>query len=194
MYFIVFCFKSKKYKYIIISSLVSIICILSSLFIIPKTSFYKNLEIHKNYLGLNSYLDVFTDYKLIDHFIFSQRLTFLSNTNKNYLNSSVPEKVFGIGYIENYGKDSVSLKTIEIDYFDILYRHGIGFIIYFMIVIPYFVNVFKIKDKSLYNLELKVSVLLILILSFFSGHVLLSPSVSIFAAMIIQGGLYEKTN
>lgn len=195
IYFIFYSVNNKKYRNIVISFIISIVCLLSAYYIVPKTSFYKNLEIHKNYLGLNSYVDVFKDSRLIDHFIFSQRLTFLNNTNKNYLSSSNIEKVFGIGYIENYGKDNVSLKTIEIDYFDILYRHGIGFIVYFLIVIPYFVDIFKLKTKSLYNLELKISVMLILILSLFSGHVLLSPSVSIFASLIlIQGGSYEKIN
>ena len=165
-----------------------------TLIIIPKTSFYKNIQIHKDFLGFNSYTEILTDYKLIDHFIFSQRLTFLKNTSQNYKNANIGEKLLGIGYIENYGTDNVSTKTIEIDYFEILFRNGIiGFTIYFSIITPIIVKCFKTK-----NIELKLCIILILLLALFSGHILITPAVSIFVALIItaisKGGFYEKIN
>ncbi len=195
-YFINFV-RLKRYKFVVLSVLVTFILAISALLIIPKTSFYKNIQIHKEFLGINSYFDVFKDYKLVDHFIFSQRLTFLSNTNNSYVSSNFYEKVFGIGYIENYGTDSLSTKTIEIDYFDILYRHGfLGFIIYFSIIVPYFIQVFKkLKLCKLIDLESFICIILVLLLAFFSGHVFVAPAVSIFIALIISnilGGSYEK--
>lgn len=190
--------KEKKYKNITIISISTIILVIICTIIIPKTSFYKNLEIHKKYLGLNSYFEVFTKYELIDHFIFSQRLTFLNNTNKNFQNASVLEKLFGIGYIENYQTDKVSTKTIEIDYCEIFYRHGIiGFIIYFSIIISILLKAIKrIKENNLINTEYKISIILILLLALFAGHILVTPAVSIFVALIItiilKGGFYEK--
>lgn len=197
IYYVVDWFRLKKYKNIVISGVISVVALLSALVILPKTSFYKNIEIHKNYLGFNSYFEVFTRYDLIDHFIFSQRLTFLSNTNKSYQKAHLPEKILGIGYIENYGTDDLSLKTIEIDYLEIFYRNGIVGVVFYLYVLYFYVLKEKrLKEKNLINAQYKISVLLILLLSLFSGHVLVAPAVSIFVALIItimlRGGLYEK--
>ena len=94
----------------------------------------------------------------------------------------------GIGYIENYGTDDVNIKTIEMDYFDILYRNGyVGFILYF---IPIIYILYKIKMNK--KLEI-YSLVLSLILALFQGHILVSPSVSICVIIImLNGGNYEK--
>lgn len=193
LYYIINWIKQKKYKQLIISTTITTMIVAITLIIIPKTSFYKNIQIHKDFLGFNNYTEILTDYKLIDHFIFSQRLTFLKNTSQNYKNANIGEKLLGIGYIENYGTDNVSTKTIEIDYFEILFRNGIiGFIIYFSIITPIIVKCFKTK-----NIELKLCIILILLLALFSGHILITPAVSIFVALIIiisKGGFYEKIN
>lgn len=186
IYFFIKWIKDKKYNNVFISLIVLVLLSLSSIMVLPKTSFYKNIQIHKNFLGIDNYLEVFTDYKLVDHFIFSQRLTFLNNTNKNYQKASLSEKLVGIGYIENYATDKVSTKTIEIDYFEIFYRNGIlGFILYIIIVINPFIEVVKkLKTKSYLNLQFKISILLILLLALFSGHVFVTPMVSIFVAVL----------
>lgn len=197
LYYMIKWIKEKQNKKILISIITTIILTITSLITIPKTTFYKNIQIHKEYLGFNSYIDVLKDYKLIDHFIFSQRLTFLNNTTKTYQESNITQKLIGIGYIENYAKDNVSTKTIEIDYFDILYRNGIiGFILYFYIIIPIIIKKTKeLKQNTLTNIEIKLSILLTLIIAFFAGHILITPNVCIFPALIlIKGGLYEKTN
>ncbi len=200
LYYIIKWSKEKNIKNISISIIATALLIIISVIALPKTSFYKNIQIHKNYLGINNYLEIFKDYNLIDHFIFSQRLTFLKNTHNNYKKSNILEKIIGIGYIENYGTDNVSLKTIEIDYFDILYRNGIiGFIMYIYILYSYILKEKqKEKRKKLLNTQYSTSILLILLLSLFSGHVLVAPPVSIFVALILtiilQGGLNEKIN
>ena len=103
------------------------------------------------------------------------------------MNSSIPEKIFGIGYIENYGTDSVSTKTIEIDYFEVFYRNGIvGFIIFWYMIIRIIkYSILEIKEKNLLNLEYKISYLLILLLGLFSGHIFVTPAVSIFEILVI---------
>ena len=200
LYYFIKWIKEKKKKNIIISILASIILITSTIIVLPKTTFYKNIEIHKNYLGFNSYIDVITNYQLIDHFIFSQRLTFLNNTHTNYKKAHLPEKILGIGYIENYGTDSVSIKTIEIDYFEIFYRNGIiGTILYLYIIIPISKEIIKkTKKHNFINTEYKIGIILILLLALFSGHILVTPAVSIFVSLIltiiIKGGLHEKIN
>ena len=195
IYYFISWFKNKNYKYIITSSFISINLIFIAFIFIPKTSFYKNIQIHKDYLEIDNYFDVLKDYRLIDHFIFSQRLTFLSNTSNYFGSVDISQKLFGIGFIENYGTDLVSTKVIEMDYFDILFRNGfIGFCLFFSI----FPIVYEKRNKeknSLLNLETNISVILIFILAFFTGHILISPSVSIFVALMLiiyQGGLYEE--
>lgn len=186
--------KNKQIKKILITSIAILVVTLSSIIMIPKTSFYKNLQIHKKFLGINHYYEVFTDIKLIDHFIFSQRLTFLSNTNKNFVHSSILEKMNGIGYIEGYGTDSVSTKTIEIDYAEVFYRQGIlGFILFWYMIIRTLKNIYSgLKGKKLINIEYKISYLLMLLLGLFSGHIFVTPAVSIFVILIIIRAISYK--
>ena len=180
--------KSKNFKLIIASFSIFIIGVISMIIVLPKTSFYKNLQIHKEFLGFDHYYEVFTDYHLVDHFIFSQRLTFLKNTNNNFKKVSVTEKLLGMGYIENYATDDATDKTIEMDYFEVFYRHGIiGCLLFYIVVIPFIYVFFKTNhEKSLLNMEFKLCMVLILLLSLFSGHVLVTPSISIFVALIIN--------
>jgi len=187
IYFIIKWIKEKKYKNIKVVSTLSLILICISIVLIPKTSFYKNLEIHRKFLGMDSYLEVFTKYEYIDHFIFSQRLTFLSNTHNNYMNSSTIEKILGIGFIENYGTDNINLKTIEIDYFEIFYRSGIiGFILFFSLITPIIIKCFKkIQKLNFVNIQYLTILILILLLALFQGHILINPSVSIYVALFI---------
>jgi hypothetical protein len=187
IYFIIKWFKDKLYKNIIIVFTTFLLLIGVLIIFIPKTTFYKNLEIHRTYLGLNSYLEVFSKEEYIDHFIFSQRLTFLKNTHSNYMNSNIPSKLFGIGFIENYGTDDFNIKTIEIDYFEIFYRSGIiGFIIYFILFIPLLVKSFKkLKNINFVNIQYLNILILVLLLAFFQGHILITPSVSIYVSLFI---------
>lgn len=185
IYFI-YLIKEKCYKKI--SILLLLLALLTSFMVInlPKTAFYKNIEIHLDFLKVDSIFDVFTDYELFDHFIFSSRLKFLNNTFNDYKESNTLEKIFGIGYYEN----EEDTKMIEMDYFDILFRHGIvGFALYMSIFIYFLVKAFK-YTKTIKDSPTKVcnylSLFLIITLSLITGHVLLAPSVSIFVALILQ--------
>ena len=138
LYYFIKNVKEKKYKNISLLVSLFLIIIVSTILILPKTSFYKNIKIHMNYYKINNILEIFTDYDNINNLIFSERLTFLKNTNNAYKNASLPAKMFGIGYIENFNTTKESTKTIEIDYFEVFYRHGIvGFIIYFSVFIKF---------------------------------------------------------
>lgn len=187
--YIIYLVKEKLYK------MLSFLLVLLFLFIVfiniylPRTAFYENIKIHLDFLGVDNVMDVFTDYELFDHFVFSSRLKFLGNTFDNYKSSSILEKIFGIGYIENYGEENSTTKMIEMDYFDILFRHGIvGFAVY-MGIFGYFIyqafkNIYSLKDNA-YKICSYLSLFLIILLSLITGHVLLAPSVSIFVAIIL---------
>lgn len=178
--------KNKKKIALIFSPIIVIGVILSCIFV-PKTNFYKNIQIHLDFLGVSNIFDILKDEELIDHFIFSSRLTFLENTRNNYLESSVSEKFLGIGFIERYGTDEVSLKTIEMDVFDIFYRSGIvGFILYLLPV--YFILSNNRKKWSLISV---LSVSIFMFISILAGHVLTSPAVSIYLVILILGLVKE---
>lgn len=187
--YIIYLVKEKLYKVLSILVITLFLFLLFISFYLPRTAFYKNIEIHLDFLGVDNVIEVFTDYELFDHFVFSSRLKFLGNTYISYKDASTLEKLFGIGYVENYGTDDVSTKMIEMDYFDVLFRHGIfGFIIY-MGVFIYFIckafrNTHRLKDNS-YKICNYLSLTLIILLSLITGHVLLAPSVSIFVALIL---------
>lgn len=181
-YLIIESIKNKEYKRIIITFSILIVGVLGLILVLPRTNFYKNIKTHLDFLEVEHVTDVFKDKELIDHFIFSQRLTFLEKENKLYSKSNLYLKVFGIGYLKDNGEES---KMIEMDYFDIFYHHGIiGFLIYFSIII-YLIGK-KIKfNKSYEGLMLKTSFLLIIILSFFTGHIITAPAVSIIVTTIL---------
>ncbi len=169
-----------------------ILGIISLIFVVPKTSFYKNIQIHLDFLEIHSISDLLTVDK-IDHFIFSERVTFFSNTVENYQKAPWNQKLLGIGYIENYATDHVNMKLIEMDYYDIVLRHGIlGGILYFIPLLGILILILK-HMKLYFRLEYVVSILLILLLSLFSGHIITAPSVSILVAYILLGGL-ERSN
>ena len=183
MYYFYHCIKKKTYKPIVYSLVLIIIGFISLMLVLPKTNFYKNIEVHLDFLEVDNVFEVFTEYELIDHFIFSQRLTFLEDKNELYKDSSVYEKIFGIGYTQ----DNKLYKAVEMDYFDIYYSHGfIGFILYFGIYVYVLFNVLKDKQKTEFNRCMRlVSLLLIIILSMFTGHIITGPAVSFIAAVII---------
>lgn len=187
LYYIYKLFKSKKKKSIIIifSSLILLCGV--SVYVIPKTSFYENLKIHYNFLKKND-VKVFSK-EFLDHFVFSQRLSMEERTRHNYNISPIQEKVFGIGYIENYSTDSVNLKIVEMDYFDIFYREGIiGFIVFFIPVIYMIVMFFKNNSINFISVNMFISILLIMLLALFQGHIFITPAISIFVALILNMG------
>lgn len=176
-------FKEKKYKMLLSSFLIIVISIIGLVIVIPKTNFYKNIMVHLDYLHIKDISDITENKEVIDHFIFSERITFFGAEKSRYLSTSSYEKLFGDGYLQ----DGKRVKDIEIDYYDIYFHHGIiGFLIFF---IPYLYVLFKVaieqKKKNYTNYMLNVSLLLAIVLSFFTGHIITSPAVSIFVIMII---------
>ena len=175
--------RQKKYQPIIILMMILIGCSTILVIVIPTTNFYKNIKTHLDFLGVENIAEVFQEKELIDHFIFSQRLTFWEDKKEIYGKAPIYQKLVGIGYHEN----KEEIKMIEMDYIDIYYSHGIlGFILFFAC---YFVILFKVlKKKSPMTIEkysYLISIFLILILSFFTGHIITAPAVSIFVVVII---------
>lgn len=175
--------KKKSYKKILLSFLVLLVATTGIIIVLPKTNFYKNIKTHLDYLKVDNVVDVFQNKELIDHFIFSQRLTFLENRQIDYYQSNTYQKLFGIGYLNG----TETAKAIEMDYFDIYYSHGIiGFIIYFGIYGYFFYLIMKKRKKVDFSMYMiYVSILLSIILSFITGHIITAPAVSILVVIIL---------
>ena len=183
LYYIITWLKKKCYKPIVYTGLIIIVGLSSLLLILPKTTFYKNIKVHLDYLEVENVLDIFKDKELIDHFIFSQRLTFFDNKAEDYQKATLYQQLFGIGYTKN----NKVAKQIEMDYFDILYSHGlIGFALIFSIYLLVLYCVLRNKQKLTYDRYMvKLSLALILILSLLTGHIITAPAVSLIAIILI---------
>lgn len=185
--------KLKRVKRVALSIILLLIFIAGMIVILPKTNFYKNIETHLEFLEVDNITEVFKDKKLIDHFIFSERLTFLENRYKDYRDENNYLQLFGIGYLKD-GKDT---KAIEMDYFDIYYSQGlIGFIIYFGIYGYFFYLIMKRRKKlDFTQYMLYISVVLSVLLSFVTGHIITAPAVSILLIvilLILEKNKYER--
>ena len=149
-----------------------LIVIISIVILLPKTSFYKNIKIHLEYLEVDNIVEIFTDTELIDHFLLGSRLKLLSQNIKTYKESSTVEILLGIG---------AEHRQSEMDFFDIFINYGIiGFALIATILI-----ILIIKQKPKYTINTKLSLLLAITIAFLSGHVLVSPAVSIFIPLLL---------
>ena len=169
--------KINKNKIIMIISILVLLVVISLLYL-PHTNIYYNLKLHLNYLGINSFNDIFS-YTFINRFIFSDRLSFLYDAYDLFIKSPILLRLFGMGTIIN---DSV-YKFIEMDLFDVLYITGLfGFILFIIPLIKSIKDNYKNKDM-LY----KYSIIVCLIISILVGHTLIAPGVSIYFIYLISG-------
>ena len=158
--------------------IITILLVIIGILLFVKTPLYKNMLIHIHYLGLKSPLDIFTNFKTFDHFIFNRRLSFVLDLNKEMFSSPITNILFGVKYI---------IKTTEMDLFDILYRYGIiGLLLLIYIIISILT---KIKNNKEVNY---LPIIIILIVSNLSGHVLLSPNVLLITLIITINTLYKS--
>ena len=183
LWFIYNAIKVKKYKRIGISLIALVLFTIALILILPKTTFYKNIETHLNYLKLDNVTEVFEDEKLVDHFIFSSRLKFMKERQQDYMDGNIYQKLFGIGYLNNQKE----AKVVEMDYFDIYYNHGIiGFILFFGMYGYFFYLIMKERRKlDFEQYMLYISILLSIFLSFFTGHIITAPAVSILVTVLL---------
>lgn len=153
----------------IISIIVISIIILGGIYLLTYTRFYKNMLVQQKFFKSYNILSI----DFINKVLFNNRLTFLKDNFLFYKSQKLINIIFGIGY------SNQSIKLVEIDIFDILFRFGIFGLIGFIVPIIYIVKKIKLDKISLF------SIILLILISLTSGHVLLSPSVSIYFGYII---------
>lgn len=125
--------------------------------------------------------------------LISGRDTLLKNNFERYKEYNIIYKIFGTGYLSNQNNEIIVNKLVEIDYFDILFAHGVfgallTFIPLIYILIKIMLDTLKqfiivLKDEAIiiywYAIAIGLGIALM------AGHVLTAPAVSFFVVLII---------
>lgn len=151
----------------VISLIVVVLFILLGCYLLTYTRFYQNMLIQNEFFKVTNIKD------FINKILFNDRLTFLSDNYKYYINQNILTKLLGIGYLND------SIKLVEMDIFDILFRYGIVGLIGFCLPILLTIRNIKVNKIQMF------SIILLVLISITSGHVLLSPSVCIYFGYFI---------
>lgn len=149
-----------------------VIGIILLIIVLPKLNVYKNIMMAINYYNL-SIREIFS-LKGLDKLVFSGRLEILGKVNGLYMKSNWSNIFLGLSnsYINVY-------KGIEIDIFDIFYTVGIlGIGVYIYLS---YKGLKKSKMKEPYLVSLALGILISLV----TGHVLMSPNVSIYLGVLL---------
>lgn len=149
-----------------------VIGIILLIIVLPKLNVYKNIMMAINFYNLNI-REIFS-LKGLDKLVFSGRLEILGKVNGLYMKSNWSNIFLGLSnsYINVY-------KGIEIDIFDIFYTVGIlGIGVYIYLS---YKGLKKSKMKEPYLVSLALGILISLV----TGHVLMSPNVSIYLGVFL---------
>lgn len=160
----------KKFKRWLVS--LGVIGIILFIVILPRLNVYKNIMMAINYYGL-SIREIFS-LKGLDKLVFSGRLEILEKVNGLYMKSNWSNIFLGLSnsYVNVY-------KGIEIDIFDIFYTVGILGIGVYIYLSYNGLRKCRIKEPYL------VSLVLGILISLVTGHVLMSPNVSVYLGVLL---------
>ena len=170
--------KRQNIKNKLLSLLVSIIVLGLITILFLNSNTYKNMLVQAKFFKVKNILSL----EGINKVIFNDRLRFLNMNYNIYNKENIITKFLGIGF--NY-----KFKTVEMDLFDILFRYGIVGLILTLSSIIY--SIYKSKNNFI-----RFGLIFILLISMTSGHVLVSPAVSIYLGIILlcKGEEYEKNS
>lgn len=167
--------KKKKVNYT--NLILFIIFVIVFIYKFNQTPVYKYMIDKAKNLNLNNPIDILTNFKLFDNFIFSGRLTNLVNTNPLMISSSITSKVVGLNKIS----------LVNMDLFDMLYHYGLLGFILFIILITYIIK--KLTNRKNINF---LPIIISIITSFLAGGVVLNPNVALITVVILSNTLYKR--
>lgn len=152
-----------------IFTLCLIIVMVMGCFMFTKTRTYQNMLVQQDFFKVDNIFSL----EFVNRIVYNDRLTFLNDNFNYYKNQDTKELLLGIGISNN------DIKLVEIDIFDILFRYGILGLILFIGSISLNINWKEINKCD------KISLILLIIVSLTSGHVLIYPAVSVYFALAI---------
>lgn len=141
--------------------------------IFPKTNVYQNFMESFKFYEINNISDLVTVENL-DRVFLSARGTTIKEMNKVFFNDN-KNIILGMSLSK-----VMLIKNIEIDFFDMFYSIGLIGSLVFVIIFGYLF--FKNRLKGIYLFTL----LLMILISFFSGHIIFTPCVSIYLAILFN--------
>lgn len=147
--------------------------------------------------------DLDEDYsdEVVSSVILSDRDFYNRKIQKIYANSSITDKLFGIGFVnrEEINDENIT-KLIEMDYHDIFYRYGIiGFIIYITPFVIISLKVLSLCIKNKFKLNMKQLTLgyisyVGLAIAMIVGHTLGAPAVIFYIDLALVLLIYYLEN
>ena len=166
-------FKNIKNLYKTFIVLMPILIIICLIIYMPKTSVYKNIKEQLRFYKIDEASEVMSE-NMLNKVVFSSRLSFLKKVNNEYINNNNK-----YGFIYGLSRERIlQIKDIEIDIFDIFYSIGIfGSFVYLILLF------YALKGVHLRKYY-KFSFILFILMSLFSGHILIKPMVSIYIALL----------
>jgi hypothetical protein len=114
----------------------------------------------------------------------SERNDYLTANKEKFINSNLLSKLIGIGFTDTVDGQLQELKLSEMDFYDILFCNGIFGTIMFAAPLLYCV-IELILHKERITAELVYSMAMTVVVALLAGHVLVSPAVSIYVAIIL---------
>lgn len=196
-----FIFKKNKLK--LKKNLVTLfIIILFTLILLPSCPIIKNMHLHYNNANENVEVkpnDSVDNSEVIDELIFSGRTEFKEEALKRYNSLDFFQKLFGMGYVDENNQE---YKLVERDHYDIFFNHGIiGSILQLFVLVFIFgymiILIFKKPINNLFRMNLEnyvIAIVLMIGISFYSGHILLNPSVGIYFSTILISLFFRVYN
>ena len=141
------------------------------------TIIFINSRVYKNMVGQAKFFNVEKIFSMsfFNKVLFNNRLSFIKPNYINYTKGIIP-------IILGLALENPVYKLVEMDLFDLIFRFGIvGLCLY----LSTFIKVFKSIKITKYNSLFLYSIIILLIISFVSGHVLFNPSVSLYFGVLV---------
>lgn len=144
------------------------LCLLLGGYLFTFTTTFKNMVIQANFFQVNHIFSI----DFINRVLLNDRLSFLVINWHQFTLTEPIEWIFGMGF-------QTTFKLVEIDCFDIFFRYGmIGMILLFL---PLIYCIWKANKKNVFFFSL----IMLLLISCTSGHVLIYPAVAIYFGFLI---------
>lgn len=121
--------------------------------------------------------------------LLSSRNEYFADIYMDFKNAGLLQKLFGLGYAGYYTDVP---KLIEMDFFDLFFSYGIGG--FFMLLVPYVLVFWRVLMAAIKNFTFFIRTENVLLaisgglgigVAFLAGHVLYSPAVSIYLALVL---------
>ena len=172
-------YRHLRYSYVVMNekknkvvNIFIILIIIGLIGIIPFSPMMKNIKTTLNYYNIKNIKDV-VKVENIDNIIFSKRISNAVTVNKEFIKSNKEGIIYGLGLSK-----IKEIKVIEIDLIDIFYSIGVfGIFIYFLLLL-YTTRFNELKEAKAFSCSLFI------LMSIFTGHILIKPMVSIYIALL----------